>query len=525
MKKKRAHRRLGPIWTHAKSRTKKKTKKSAREISTPKSPVAVCVCTKKKRQGPRDPRAAFERNRNKMEGNDAPRLLHFVRASADEAQFSREAPDATHACLGEVLVGGRASAAPAPDVDRIVLWSSPDLVGSRDESCLTVDSVVRDRGATTGVLANANAHHRPLFKSAIQKCTRRLMPDAAMRFARALADAGGVNDLLRRAVVILIEDAIASPRLPVLVWLMAAAAKGFVLANADIDLVAECMGQAAALAVRDCVPPVESHPDHCARLGAPGNHGIVDALLLRVCYGGTPGDMSMIARAASLWQARLAGPTSALWTESLADLFGLIPFNGDSNTAKASIDLSDRPADSKSAAAEEMMAVAPVRDKAPLVATVPIEAADFHCFPRMCADVARAAAGVFTPEAVREAMWHHRSSINLKRPWTDPCQPLAPPLGRGATNVFDDRIDMDAVVRTARCWTAVSGHVDRIARQAIERVASTIVVAQQESSVDTRAGQKRDRAAAQIDRRPTGRRPREDTRQRSIRSFFGAPRP
>lgn len=458
------------------------------------------------------------------------RSLHFVRLAADDARFFRVAPDASHLRVGEVSVARRASTSPA--VDRVILWTGPHL----SSSPTTPDDTTEDIGDVATVAddqtvserrprgSGANVHHRPLLKSAIQKCVRRQMPAEAARFARGLADAGGASDLLRRAVVVLIEDAIASPRLPVLVWLMAAHSKGFALTGGDIGLVANVMGQAAALVVRDCVPPAESAPHLCARLGAPHNHPIVDALLLRVCYGGTPGDMRMLARAASLWQARLGGSASALWTESLAALFGPGPLDSDSNTGRVVVD--DPSGDQTGAMpmAPEKKTATPARDCVPLVATVPVEAADFHCFPRMCADVVAATAGGFTPEVVREAIWHHRSSVNLKRPWTDPREPLSSPLARGVANVPDDRVDMDAVVRTARCWTAISKHVDRIARQAIERVASTAVAAQ-EPSVDTRAGQKRDRVAAQIDARPATHRPRKGARQRSIRSFFAAPRP
>ncbi|AJF98101.1 hypothetical protein TW95_gp1367 [Pandoravirus inopinatum] len=454
-------------------------------------------------------------------GGGTQRLLHFVRVSADEAQFSDRPPDTTHTCLGEVSVGGRASVAPAPAVGRVVLWSLPGHpTGSHDKS-YGAAGIVPSNGRATSGATHVNAHHRPLFKSAIQKCTRRQMPDAAARFARALADAGGVNDLLRRAVVILIEDAIVSPRLPLLVWFMAAAAKGFTLDDADLDLVANCMGQAAALTVRDCVPPVESDPRHCARLGAPGNHPIVDALLLRVCYGGTPGDMRMLARAASMWQARLTGPTSTLWTESLVQLLST-DMTKDTNNGPCS-DGDDGAVFATARVDGKKAEIKGTHEGASLVASAPVEAADFHCFPRMCAEVAAAVSGRFTPEAIREAVWHHRSSLNFKRPWTDPRDPLAPPLPQGPVDVPDDRVDMNAVLRTARCWTVISGHVDRIARRNIERVASTIVAAPTEAPTDVRAGQKRSRYVAQIDKRPLDRARPKATRQCLIRSFLAAP--
>ncbi|AGO82429.1 hypothetical protein pdul_cds_390 [Pandoravirus dulcis] len=442
----------------------------------------------------------------------ARRLLHFVRVSADEARFSDDAPDSSYARLGEVSVAGRASVAPAPAVDAVVLWSvgcSQALhKGDADAHRDVVDS-----GAI-------GAHYRPLFKSAIQKCVRRQMTDTAARFARGLAEAGGVNDLLRRAAVILIEDAVVSPRLPILVWFMAASAKGIALTTDDLAIVADCMGQAAALTVRDCVPPAESAPHLCARLGSPGNHPIVDALLLRVCYGGTPGDMRMLARAASLWQARLTGSAASLWTESLMRLFALDV--GAANDCRAD---SGDDAAAIDGLRGTTTAVRGVPEGAALAALVPVEAGDFHCFPRMCAEVAAAVSGRFTPEAIREAVWHHRSSLNFKRPWTDPRDPFAPPLPQGTTaDVPDDRVDMDAVLRTARCWTAIAEHVDRIARRNIDRVASTTAaITSAQTSMGMRAGQKRNRATAQVDKRPSGGARPKATRQCLIRSFLAAP--
>lgn len=449
----------------------------------------------------------------------ARRLLHFVRMSADEARFSDDTPDSSYVRLGEVSVAGRASVAPAPAIDTIALWSVRRLHALMSTPTPTGVST------TTAAARYIGAHYRPLFKSAIQKCVRRQMSDAAARFARGLAEAGGTDDLLRRAAVILIEDAVVSPRLPILVWFMATSAKGIALTADDLAIVIDCMGQAAALTVRDCVPHAESAPSLCARLGSLGNHPIVDALLLRVCYGGTPGDMRMLARAASLWQARLTGSTASMWTESLTHLFARDAFGVGAANDRRVVNGDDAVAiDGLRGTTATTAGCA--QEGAALAALVPIEAADFHCFPRMCAEVAAAMSGRFTPEAIREAVWHHRSSLNFKRPWTDPRDPFAPPLPQGtAAGVPDDRVDMDAVLRTARCWMAIAERVDDVARRAIERLVSGTVA---KASV-ARVGQKRTRATSRADRRAEGDRARpRTTRQCLIHSFLAAaptPRP
>jgi hypothetical protein len=70
------------------------------------------------------------------------------------------------------------------------------------------------------------------LKSALQKNVRRGRPDEAVRCAAAMAlGAGypeGLNQLLRRLIIIVLEDCILHPALPCLVWLLLAVAKGFI---------------------------------------------------------------------------------------------------------------------------------------------------------------------------------------------------------------------------------------------------------------------------------------------------------
>ncbi|AVK75895.1 hypothetical protein pneo_cds_288 [Pandoravirus neocaledonia] len=434
--------------------------------------------------------------------DDSRTLLHFVRLARDRAVFQRHSPGGTghFVRVGTVDVGRtRTLAMPQPAADAVVLWTTPALA---------------DLSARTPPRPDVPDTYKaciPVFKSTVQKCVRRCTPDKCAQFAWGLVHAGGLDQLLRRALVVLIEDAIALPEVPALVWLMAAHAKGFCLDTDDIGLVVNAMHRAAALSVRDCVPPPEPTVEARARLGNAANHPLVDAILFRVCYGGTPGDMRMLARAASLWHTRLSGASRTEWHEAwgvaLADTAGHV-------TAHA-----------LGVGAE----VPPPDDMASLIAVVPIEAADFHCFPHICAEVAQATRGLHAAEAVREAIWHHRSSVNLKRPWIDPTTPATLTSSADAAAVAewtDDRVDTASLLRTAHCWTVVSAHVDRAARRALDRVSVAVAHTTMDDPAELkqRSGQKRSRAVAGIDRTPPAtinRGPRAPgPSQRSIQSFF-----
>jgi hypothetical protein len=66
-------------------------------------------------------------------------------------------------------------------------------------------------------------------------------------------------EFLRRFTIIVLEDCVLHPALPLLVWLMVAHSKGFVLGRAHV---AACLGvvrQVAAVPVRDPLPTCAPH--------------------------------------------------------------------------------------------------------------------------------------------------------------------------------------------------------------------------------------------------------------------------
>lgn len=64
----------------------------------------------------------------------------------------------------------------------------------------------------------------PVLKSVLQKSVRRRRPLPAVRVAMELADKS-LDDLLRRLPIIMLEDSMLHPDLPLLVWLMVASSK------------------------------------------------------------------------------------------------------------------------------------------------------------------------------------------------------------------------------------------------------------------------------------------------------------
>lgn len=87
----------------------------------------------------------------------------------------------------------------------------------------------------------------------MQKCVRRRLPRDAARLAHALL-AVSPSDALRRVAVMAAEDAAVHPRLPAVVWMMMAVAKGFALTADHTALVIRVVSDLAATRVRDTLP-------------------------------------------------------------------------------------------------------------------------------------------------------------------------------------------------------------------------------------------------------------------------------
>lgn len=74
----------------------------------------------------------------------------------------------------------------------------------------------------------------PVLKSMIQKAIRRQRPHQATMLAMELSDKSW-SDLLRRIPIIMLEDAALHPDLPLLVWLMVADSKNYIVNSTIAD--------------------------------------------------------------------------------------------------------------------------------------------------------------------------------------------------------------------------------------------------------------------------------------------------
>lgn len=237
----------------------------------------------------------------------------------------------------------------------------------------------------------------PLLKSALQKAVRRRRTETAVTVAWQLARQD-LDALLRRLPVIVMEDAVLHPELPFLVWLLIACGKGWNPSEKQFGKLLTAVRDVADCPRHD-VPPKRG----AAAAGSAGaremHPRIADpcrAVLIRVCYGGTGGDMGFMRSFVDLWEQRMIHPRHALdWCVALQDLW---------QRAAPPVSCADVPP-----------RLGP-RDEIP-------EAVDFHCFPGILNELARRTG--WDEKLVRETIWFWRSGAYRKTPITTYEDPLA----------------------------------------------------------------------------------------------------
>ncbi|CAL5221155.1 g3294 [Coccomyxa viridis] len=232
----------------------------------------------------------------------------------------------------------------APDQEQVqrckqqILWSAESQTSLADLECRVDESV--DRAAagkvTLRLCTNIEPRHggrldvgsllwksgtagRPweytgaasLLKSALQKNIRRGRAEEAVRCAQRLLQSEP-GELLRRACVISVEDALLHPQLPLLAFLMAATAKGYTLGRTLASACLQIVHDLAVVPVQDRAPKGQDYS--CSPEGAASELALDEAggsqirsLLMRAAYGGLQGDVAMLRRFSLLWTARLAG--------------------------------------------------------------------------------------------------------------------------------------------------------------------------------------------------------------------------
>jgi len=141
-----------------------------------------------------------------------------------------------------------------------------------------------------------------VVKSMLQKAVRRRRHTSAARLAHELYRLSP-TELLRRLPVIIVEDSAMHPGYPAIVWMMLAVSKGYHLPDLLLVLILHLTIEVSLVQSRDFVDVSEDDVS-AAEMGATdveempkgAARDLVASLLLRVSFGGMPGDMVMLGR-------------------------------------------------------------------------------------------------------------------------------------------------------------------------------------------------------------------------------------
>jgi hypothetical protein len=142
-----------------------------------------------------------------------------------------------------------------------------------------------------------------LLKSTLQKLVRRRKAESAVRVAWQMMSQD-MDQTLRRIPIIMMEDACLHPKLPQLVWLMMAHSKGWELNRSQVECILDIVHDIASTPYRDSIPMSDDEYPFKNTL-CENYNPLLMALMCRVCYGGTKGDMGFMKRFITLWHHRM----------------------------------------------------------------------------------------------------------------------------------------------------------------------------------------------------------------------------
>eukprot|EP00899_Mesostigma_viride_P011501 jgi/Mesvir1/20351/Mv19937-RA.1 len=155
------------------------------------------------------------------------------------------------------------------------------------------------------------------LKSILQKSVRLCRPQAAVRAALHLIKVD-FREFIRRVTIVCLEDALQHPGMPLLMWLTAATAKGYVPSPVHIAECLRIVHDLASVRVRDPQPygadAAAAHPVQVPQYsdvdasGLPAAEALlVKCMIMRAQFGGMHGDVSMLDRYAAVWFERYLG--------------------------------------------------------------------------------------------------------------------------------------------------------------------------------------------------------------------------
>lgn len=160
-----------------------------------------------------------------------------------------------------------------------------------------------------------------LLKSMIQKGYRRGMTEEVARLSVEMISRCS-EELLRRLPIIIIEDGLLHAALPIVVWLMIAQSKGFTAPAVLLSVCIQIFAESCNSQLLDCInfapkdqtftalfgevsKSFDSTGIYICDLPSCARRTLIVSILMRMSYGGTSGDMSLLHVAAICWTHRL----------------------------------------------------------------------------------------------------------------------------------------------------------------------------------------------------------------------------
>jgi len=367
------------------------------------------------------------------EGADAFAVLFRAQRAlrVDRVRFHLEFDAATRSFSW--LYAGARGAAPAPSDVAPPAWGAEVDVavrGLRARIHVTTNVPPAAGGSGWAGGPGADPCSAAVLKSALQKNVRRCRPGPASRCAARLA-AVDPKGLVRRLPVVLVEDALPHPSLPLLAWLLLADARGYAPGGAHLAEVVKIAADAARVPYRlephePDEPDDENRNDDDDEQGGAGREEAVLArsLRMRAAFGGTKFDVAMLLDAADRLarQNRQGGDASC---DSLLKAAYLEHHHEAGRGGGPSHDDHDHDDDHDD--------------------DVPMEAVDQHCSGILTALQAECP-GVSADLAAR-AIWEMSSGVSLKRPWNNNSSNNAPTKTETDADVLDAWTRIEPAVR------------------------------------------------------------------------------
>jgi len=355
---------------------------------------------------------------------------------------------------------GTVSVRKVNDDSTVLAWSttikmkdkfSPDATprGVEVQLCSAIPS--HPAPSTTRLVRHHSQLSVPVLKSILQKSIRRRRPLPAVRVAMELVDKS-LGELLRRLPIIILEDSTLHPDLPLLVWLMMAHSRDYIVPPRLIVRALRVIYETASCQWSDSLPSDVKAKDDESLMTHAVSFSLLDELLLssalpndamsivwsmlsRAEYGGMRGDMHMLQGYARLWKERLCSGAFPANVKS--------QFTAD-NTERETLQWSSIPTlihrRSKEQSAERVTALCTSGIDRLTLEDITIAGIDFHCssvidhllkdqqLVGVCIDLLLLSNEVEVPPAGRRSwlegifkscMWKYSSGVNRRRPLVD----------------------------------------------------------------------------------------------------------